>query len=127
MSQSIHEGEGNPRTVWEFVSRHSLPLEREHSTYIVVSALDVFMTYILLSYGGFEESNPLADYFFAGWNIAGMAFYKFGAVALVSVFAQIIANRRLETARALLNFASIVTASVVIYSFWLLLNNPPQF
>lgn len=125
MSQSFHEGDGQSGSLWQIVLKRPLPLEREHAAYILVSALDVFMTYILLSYGGFVESNPLANFFLAGWGISGMAIYKFGAVAIVSVFAQIIANRRLQTARALLNFASLVTACVVIYSFYLLLINPP--
>lgn len=127
MSQSIPEGDRESRSLWHFVTRRSLPLEREHSVYILVSALDVFMTYILLRYGGFVESNPVAHYFYADWDIAGMAIYKFGAVAVVSIFAQIIAHHKLRTARALLNFASLITACVVIYSFSLLLSNPPQF
>ncbi len=125
MSQSIHGNDHDSQTLWQIVSQRPLPLEREHALYILVSALDVFMTYILLSYGGFVESNPLANSVLADWNVAGMAIYKFAAVAIVSVFAQIIAHRRVQTARRLLNFASLVTACVVLYSFCLLLINPP--
>ncbi len=104
---------------------HQLPLERETCVFILVNALDVFMTYLLLRTNQpgnstrFFESNQIANYFIAGWGIKGMVYFKFGLVAVVTVIAQIVVRKKPETARYLLNFGSLVVAAVVIYSFML--------
>lgn len=105
---------------------HQLPLERETCVFILVNALDVFMTYLLLRTnqipGGsnyFVESNQIANYFIAGWGIKGMVYFKFGLVAVVTVIAQIVHTKKPTTARFLLNIGSLVVAAVVIYSFML--------
>lgn len=117
--------------------RQARPLEKETSLFILVSALDFYMTYLLLIGGGgssnspgqemygeavFYESNPVAGYFL-DWGIRGLIFFKFFLVAFVAVVAQIIATKKLRTARWLLNFATVLVAGVVIYSLTLLLRH----
>ncbi|MGE5193970.1 MAG: DUF5658 family protein [Deltaproteobacteria bacterium] len=101
--------------------RHRLPLEGETALFILASALDAMMTRYLLVSGGsgdkwFVESNPIPRYFLESWGLDGLTYFKFALVALVSVICQIIARRRVEVARRVLNFASIVVLGVVIYS-----------
>ncbi|HMO36679.1 MAG TPA: DUF5658 family protein, partial [Gemmatales bacterium] len=56
---------------------------------ILVSIGDLGMTYFLLSYDSqFYESNPIANWFFEHWNIAGMTFFKFAVVAFVIIIAE---------------------------------------
>ena len=98
-----------------------LPLEKETTRFILASALDVFMTYILLRQEGFVESNPIAQYFLNSWGVRGMVYFKFAVVAFVVLLAQVIARWKEETARRLLNFGAAVVAFVVIYSFTLYL------
>lgn len=100
-------------------------VQQETLLFVLVSAMDVFMTYILLSQagGGFVESNPVARYFIAGWGTKGMVYFKFGMVAFVCVLSQIIARRRPQVARWLLIGATIVSAVVVVYSLKLLLQH----
>ncbi len=102
---------------------HQLPLERETCFFILVNALDVFMTYILLVTGNFRESNQIANYFLAGWGIKGLVYFKFGLVAVVTLIAQIVARKKFNTGRNLLNFGSLVVAGVVIYSVALFLRS----
>lgn len=102
---------------------NQLPLERETCIFILVNALDVFMTYLLLVTGSFRESNQLANYFIAHWGIRGMVYFKFSLVAVVTVIAQIVARKKMETGRKLLNFGSLIVAGVVIYSFVLLMRS----
>ncbi|NOX53674.1 MAG: hypothetical protein GXP27_04410 [Planctomycetes bacterium] len=104
-----------------------LPLERETALFIFVSALDVFMTYVLLRHSAegrtvhiFTESNAVARYFLNHWGIKGLVMFKFAMVAIVTVLAQLIAMRRLDTARRLLNVATLLVCAVVIYSLVLL-------
>lgn len=107
-----------------------LPLKRETALFIAVSAMDTFMTYRILLYNAAKqttavlgESNPFADFFIDHWGVRGMVYFKVTLVAVVAVIAQIIARERIETARKLLNFATLIVAVVVIYSLVLLLRN----
>ena len=101
-----------------------LPLEWETTLFILASALDVFMTWILLYYyadDGFFESNPIAGFFLDSWGPRGMVYFKFAMVAFVAVLCQIIAIKREDIARRILYFATGLVSCVVIYSFTLLL------
>ncbi len=100
-------------------------LQQETLRFVLVSALDLFMTYILLRQEGmhFIESNPVAGRFFADYGLKGMVYFKFGMVALVCVIAQIVVRRRPRTAKWLLNWATLVVVGVVVYSFVLLLKH----
>ena len=97
-------------------------LQQETLLFVLVSAMDVFMTYILLSQDGgqFVESNPVARFFIYGWGVKGMVYFKFAMVAFVCVLSQIIARHRPRTARWLLLGATAVVALVVAYSLKLL-------
>ena len=94
-----------------------LPLERECGLFVLASALDVLMTYLLLLRDDFTESNPIALFFLINWGIAGMVAFKFAMVAVVAAIAQYIAMTKLSLARRVLNFGTLVVAGVVIYSF----------
>ena len=100
-------------------------LQQETLRYVLISALDLFMTYILLRQEGmhFIESNPVAGRFLADWGIKGLIYFKFGMVALVCVIAQIVVRRRPLVAKWLLNGATLVVFGVVIYSLMLLLRH----
>lgn len=98
----------------------SLPLERETVRFIFVSALDVFLTYVLIRQEHFQEGNPVARFFLNHWGLRGMIYFKFAMVAFVAVLAQIIARKQLETARKLLNLAAVIVVCVLMYSLILL-------
>jgi hypothetical protein len=100
-----------------------LPLETETSRYVLVSALDVFLTYLLIRQPHFTEANPLALYFINHWGVKGMVWFKFGLVAFVCVLSQAIARHKPEAACRLLNFATLVVGAVVAYSVMLYLRH----
>jgi Domain of unknown function (DUF5658) len=61
--------------------RESSLLEWESLGLIVLSLADLLVTYSLLRRGpAFYESNPVAQWFFARWNIAGMALFQLGTM-----------------------------------------------
>lgn len=97
------------------------PLEHETALFLLVCALDLFMTYVLLRRGGFRESNPVADWFLMRWGFSGMIGFKFATAAIVTVIAQVVAEKRLRTGRWLLRFGTLIVAGVVIYSLGLFL------
>jgi hypothetical protein len=101
-------------------------MERETAAFIIASGLDLVMTFIMLRYENgddhiwFDESNPVARYFLYNWGLNGLIGFKIGAVAMVALICQIIAHRRLEVARRLLQFAALAASVVAIYSGYLM-------
>lgn len=107
---------------WKDLLLGRLPLETETNVFILVNLLDFFMTYWMLmsvqpEQGQFYEANPLARYFLHRWGVVkGLLGYKLATVILVCLIAQIVALTRLETARRLLIFVTLILVGVVIYS-----------
>jgi hypothetical protein len=108
----------------------SLPLETETARFILVNALDLFMTFLLLYFSNrgwlaknVVESNPVADFFIKRWSTTGLVFFKFGVTAFVVVIAQIVARRKPKTAKVLLDFGAIFVGAVVVYSLLIMLRN----
>jgi hypothetical protein len=96
-------------------------LELENLVLIALSAADLLVTYALLQRGpAFYESNPVAQWFFVRWNIAGMAIFKFSAMGLVVVIGEIVERHRPGWGRGLLLMSSLATAAVVVHGLRLL-------
>lgn len=107
-----------------------LPLEAETTRFILVNALDLFMTFLLLYFSNrgwlrntVIESNPAAQFVISRFGTTGLVFFKFGVVAFVVLIAQAIARTRMETARWLLNLGSLFVAAVVVYSLLIMLQH----
>jgi len=113
-------GEGRSNSLRQVFDRlrqlgfRQLPLQNETTLFILVNVLDIFMTYILIRFGGIE-ANPIARFFLNRWGFAGMIFFKLGMVAFITVLSQVIARRNLQTARRLLQFGTLIVAIVVVY------------
>ena len=95
-----------------------IKLPQETLLLIIVSGLDVVMTFLLLTRGdgGFTESNPIARYFLDRWGMAGMAYFKIAMTLLVCAINQFVARKNLRLARQVLGLATLIIVSVVIYS-----------
>ena len=99
-----------------------LPLEHETVMFLVVNVLDFLLTYRLMAFGSASghrvvESNPVARYFLDHWGpVKGMLMFKLGIVVFVCIISQIVAMRRLETARWLLRISTLIVTFVLFYS-----------
>jgi len=107
-----------------------LPLETETCRFVLVSLLDLFMTFLLLYFSNREmmrnvivESNPVAQYFISGWGTLGLVWFKIGMVTLIVLAAQGVATRRPAVAQVVLNGATLLVGGVVAYSTLLLVQN----
>jgi Domain of unknown function (DUF5658) len=110
------------RTVFRFLFREKLPLEKETCWFILVNVLDFFATYILLRRGGIEESNPVARWFLDGWGpLKGLLFYKLALVTFICIVVQLIALKSETTAKRVLYFGIVIVSAVVAYSAALIL------
>lgn len=97
-----------------------LPLESETAWYVLLNLCDIVATWALLRRDSrFIESNPVARWFYHGWGLSGMVWFKLGMVALVVVIAQVVAQRNERLAQALLIFGCVAVGGVFLYSFWL--------
>jgi len=97
--------------------------------FLLVNIADLVVTYWLLSYSpNFYESNPVANWFFKKWNIAGMTFFKFAVVAFVVVISEYVERKRPGAGKFVLIVGTLVTAAVVAYSIHLFMGyreSPP--
>jgi hypothetical protein len=108
-------------TGWGRVSRefHGLPflLARESVAFVMVSVLDVLMTHALLRQGfRFYESNPVARWFFARWNMAGMVGFKFLVISIAVVACEVVERRRPGVGRRIIRLGIVAACAVVAYS-----------
>lgn len=109
------------------MARRGLRFETEVSWYVLVSFLDVILTWLALRFsaegrtrGTFIESNPVAQWVLARWGIQGMAVFKLLLTVLVVAIAEFVGRTRPIVARALLWGGVIVVGTVVIYTLRLL-------
>lgn len=104
-----------------------LPLEAETTRFVLANAMDVFVTYLALNMSAsgrtsrpIAEGNPIPLWFINRWGVTGMVYFKFGMVLFIVLLAQYVAQRKMTSARRLLNFGTIVVSAVVVYSLCLL-------
>ena len=118
---SRRSGDMNWRRLIRAGARESSVLEMESLALIALSAADLFVTYALLRRGpAFYESNPVAQWFFVRWNIAGMALFKFGAMGLVVAIGEVVERHRPGWGRCLLLVSCLATLAVVVHGLRLL-------
>lgn len=99
-------------------------LANESLLLVVLSACDLFITYLLLWRGGhFYEANPLARWFFDRWNIAGMTAFKFGLVAIIIVLCEIIERHKPRVGRAIVILGCAAALVVSIHGLRLLIGH----
>jgi len=112
---------------------HAFALETSRLQWLILLFLlinigDLVMTYWLLSVSpNIYESNPVANWFFKNWNIAGMTFFKFAVVAFVVIISEYVERRRAGAGKFVLILGSLVTAAVVAYSvhlYWIFVSTP---
>ena len=105
------------QSIWQDLARLVVN-PQETFILIVVSGLDVIMTYTLLTRGdgGFTESNPFARFFLDRWGMAGMAYFKAIMTLVVCLITQIVARKNRSLARQVLELATLIIVAVVIYS-----------
>ena len=96
-----------------------LPLQTPTNFFILFNVLDIFWTGMLFRFGAIE-ANPFANYVLQKWGFGGMIAFKLIIVAFVCFIAQVIALKKVQTARFMLWFGTCLVALVVIYSSFLL-------
>jgi hypothetical protein len=119
---SESEDEDRPPTrLWRSIfSRHFI-LADETTTFILVNALDLFITYVLLAWpesGGYE-TNPIARRLFQ-WDMRSLIAFKFGMATVAAVCCELVAGRNERLGRVVLLSLTVIVGSVAAYGLYLI-------
>lgn len=99
-------------------SRRSSPEARYPNVYVwfvLMSAMDIFLTYIVLWLGG-SEVNQIANKVLQTFGFTGMIVFKFVLVILVIGICEIIGRHNDATGRRLAEWAVAITCIPVVYT-----------
>lgn len=97
------------------IAVEGLALPRECAWLVLLSVADLITTYALMRHGvGAYEANPIANWWFARWNIAGLAAFKFAAIGCVVTIAEYAERRRAHRGRVVLWVGIAATAAVFL-------------
>ena len=88
--------------------------------FVFLSAMDVFMTFIVLWFGG-REANNVANWIYQRWGISGMTAFKFAVVVFVILLCEYIGRRNERAGRLLAEWAIALTCLPVVIAIALLL------
>lgn len=88
--------------------------------YVVLSGLDIYLTYRLLVEQQHVEANPLARYFIDGWGLKGMVWFKLVMTAFVLGLIHSLLQKKESYARAVVRLGAAAVGCVDVYSLWLL-------
>ncbi len=90
---------------------HALYPER-YVWFVLLSSLDVFFTWIVLSHGG-HEANPIAATVM-GLHPKALVYFKFVIVVIVILICEVVGRRSARTGEWLITAACIVTCIPVL-------------
>jgi len=110
--------------------RKTLQYESEISWFVLVSVLDIVLTFLILRYSAegrtrssLIEGNPIARWILHQAGFAGMAIFKLAITAVVCVIAEFVGTQRPGLGAGLLRCGTLIVAAVVVYSVMLLSRN----
>lgn len=90
-----------------------------YAWFILFSAMDVMLTWVILSVGG-SEANPIASLVIDQFGLPGAIVFTFTLMLMVIVICEVLARMRPRVARGLAVVALIVSIMPVVYSLSLL-------
>jgi hypothetical protein len=90
-----------------------------YAWFVLVSALDIMLTWVVLHVGG-REANALADRVIFHFGLPGLVTYKFVLVIVVVAICEFVGRRKRETARKLLSVGIMITCMPVVLALALL-------
>ena len=93
--------------------------ENHYTWFVLVSALDVMLTWVVLHAGG-REANAIADAVLRNYGLGGMVAFKFALVALVIVICEVVGRRSIDAGRRLAGWAVALTCVPLLIAVALL-------
>ena len=93
--------------------------ENHYAWFVLVSALDLMLTWIVLHAGG-REANAIAAAVLQRWGLEGMVVFKFALVVFVIALCEVIGRRNHAAGRRLATWAVALTCLPLVVAVGLL-------
>ena len=93
--------------------------ENHYTWFVLVSALDLMLTWVILHAGG-REANAIAAAVLQRWGLEGMVIFKFALVVFVIALCEVIGRRNLAAGRKLASWAVALTCVPLVIAVMLL-------
>lgn len=87
-----------------------------YAMFVLVSSLDIVLTWLVLDQHGGYEINPIAASVIAHWGLPGAIGFKFSLTLFVIVICEVISRQRERTARRLARWSVAVSAFPPVYT-----------
>ena len=93
--------------------------ENHYTWFVLVSALDIMLTWLVLHAGG-REANAIAAAVLQRWGLEGMVVFKFALVVFVIALCEVIGRRNHAAGRRLATWAVALTCVPLVIAVLLL-------
>jgi Domain of unknown function (DUF5658) len=114
--------------LWDLIHGSVLDTSRLQAPSLLLIGLsiaDILITFRLLQTShAYYESNPVAYWFFARWNMRGMVVFKFAAIAFAIAAGELIERRRPGLGRFVLWVGCMGATAVIWHGFRLYMGLP---
>lgn len=101
------------------MGRRDVIFPNGYAWFVLISALDVMLTWVILHLGG-REANALAARVILHFGLPGLVVYKFLLVIVVICICEFVGRRNAETARKLLSVGIMITCMPVVLALALM-------
>lgn len=101
-----------------FLSLPPLRFPFHYVWFVLLSALDIMLTWLIIDVLGGVELNVVAASVIDGMGLPGAILFKFSLTVLVIVSCEVISRRRLPVARRLAEWAVAITSIPVVVALW---------
>ncbi len=122
MGQDMSEKADNQKG---FFRRQVLYPDR-YAWFILASALDLLLTWVILVQGGLE-ANVVADLVIRRYGLWGLLAFKFGLVVFVVFVSEIVGQRRPALGRWLATWITLFPAMAAAFGLYLILKAMPMW
>ncbi|CAN5348753.1 hypothetical protein BH09PLA1_BH09PLA1_13930 [soil metagenome] len=100
-------------------SRRHVIFPNGYAWFVLVSALDIMLTWVILHVGGYE-ANSLADAIIWRYGLPGLVIFKLVLVTIVVLICETVGRKKHEAARLLLSVGIMLTCMPVVLALVLL-------
>lgn len=90
---------------------------------LLLSAMDVMLTWVILGLPGGQEVNAIANMVIERFGLEGMIVYKFVLILFFVLVCELVGRLRMPSGRGLSRLGVCIAAMPVVWSMWLLFNH----
>ena len=106
----------------DWLSNPPMRYPTAYSWFVLVSAMDIMLTWVILHFGG-TEVNPIAARVIDYWGLAGAIGFKFALMLFVIIVCEIVGRSRDPLGRRLALLSVVISSMPVIWSLTLLIRH----